>query len=192
MQKKILEYTAAAVLGLAIAIFICFAYAKYDIPTWGETVSTSKHPDYIEVKRDTVVTNLVKEPETPAYKYYLTDAEEEDLCRIAQAEAEDQGVIGKALVIRVVINRMEQRGMCIYDVIRQTNPVQFTAYANGSFNKAVPDQECFDALQMIINGWDESWGAQYFESAKGETWHSRNLDYLFTYKDHKFYREKGE
>lgn len=40
-----------------------------------------------------------------------------------------------------------------------------------------------------MDGWDESWGALYFESADNEQgWHSRSLEFLFQYGGHKFYR----
>lgn len=39
--------------------------------------------------------------------------------------------------------------------------------------------------------WDESQGALYFEKASDEsTWHSRNLQKLFTHGAHTFYTEK--
>jgi spore germination cell wall hydrolase CwlJ-like protein len=185
---KILCWLGIACFSLIITATICFLYVFYDKPTWevNEPVSMSKQPDYIEVKRDTPVANLVEESETVSYKYYLTDAENEDLCKIAMAEAGNQGITGKALVMRVVLNRMEQWGMSIHDVIRQEG--QFTAYSNGHFASAVIDQKCIDALEMVMQGWDESWGALYFESGTGRTWHSEHLDYLFTYGAHKFYK----
>ena len=41
----------------------------------------------------------------------------------------------------------------------------------------------------FMDGWDESWGALYFESAENtDGWHGRNLELLFQYGGHKFYR----
>jgi spore germination cell wall hydrolase CwlJ-like protein len=186
-KKEILECVGAGITGLVITGFVCFAYAKYDTPTWkANEAETETETQYIEVDRYTPTVNLVQEPPEPQYKYYFTDSENEDLCKIAMAEAGNQGTTGKALVMRVVLNRMEAGWGCIQDIIRARG--QFTAYSNGSFDKAVPDAECEEALRMVESGWDESFEALYFESGNGDTWHSRNLDFLFQYQDHKFYK----
>lgn len=48
------------------------------------------------------------------------------------------------------------------------------------------------AVELItVEHWDESQGALYFEKASDEsTWHSRNLQKLFTHGAHAFYTEK--
>lgn len=48
------------------------------------------------------------------------------------------------------------------------------------------------AMELItVEHWDESQGALYFEKASDEsTWHSRNLQKLFTHGAHTFYTEK--
>lgn len=44
---------------------------------------------------------------------------------------------------------------------------------------------------VTVEHWDESQGALYFEKASDEsTWHSRNLQKLFTHGAHTFYTEK--
>lgn len=113
------------------------------------------------------------------------------LCRIAMAEAEGEGVKGKALVMMVVLNRAWSDGFpdSIEDVIYQQN--QFTPVWTGRFDAVEPDEGCREALKMIEEGWDESQGATYFENTYGQTdtWHSRNLQTLFTYGNHTFYKE---
>lgn len=47
------------------------------------------------------------------------------------------------------------------------------------------------ALEMVVQGWDESQGATYFEVTQSQsTWHSRNLQKLFEHQDISFYKEK--
>jgi N-acetylmuramoyl-L-alanine amidase len=54
-----------------------------------------------------------------------------------------------------------------------------------------PDDDCYAALKMVaVDGWDESEGALYFESASASTWHRENLMYLFTHGNHDFYTER--
>lgn len=113
-----------------------------------------------------------------------------ELRKIAMAEAEGEGVEGKAYVMMVILNRVNDNRFpnTVHDVIFQKN--QFTPVRNGRYNRVVPDAECEEALNMIIlNGWDKSQGALYFESCKNaNNWHSRNLTYLFTHDGHRFYR----
>ena len=119
------------------------------------------------------------------------DAEESYLlAKIAMAEAEGEDIEGKAHVIMVVLNRVADNRFpnTIHDVIYQKN--QFTPVGNGRFNRIEPNEECYMALDMImIDKWDKSQGALYFESNKNtNNWHSRNLKYLFKHGCHRFYR----
>ena len=115
--------------------------------------------------------------------------EDELLMKIAEAEAEGEGTEGKALVMLVVLNRVESDSFpdTIAEVIYQDG--QFSTVTDGRLDAAEPDRECYDALELISE-WDGSEGALYFESCSGESWHSRNLELLFTYGNHSFYKEK--
>lgn len=111
------------------------------------------------------------------------------LTKIAMAEAEGEGVEGKALVMLVVLNRVEHSSFphTIKQVVFQKR--QFSPISNGRYDKVEPDSDCLKAYNKVKNGWDESHGALYFTSEKGnETWHHRNLEYLFTYGNHRFYK----
>lgn len=112
------------------------------------------------------------------------------LAKIAMAEAEDQDTEGKALVICVVLNRVwtEEFTDSIKAVIYQDK--QFSPVANGRFDRVEPDQDCWDALLMVEQGWDESQGALYFESESSSTWHREHLQFLFQHGDHMFYADK--
>lgn len=110
------------------------------------------------------------------------------LAKIAMAEAEGEDTEGKALVICVVLNRVASEDFpdTVEEVIYQEN--QFAAVINRW--DVEPDEDCFDALAMVMGGWDESQNALYFESGDDgeESWHSSNLTYLFTHGVHKFYK----
>ena len=115
------------------------------------------------------------------------------LAKIAMAEAEGEDTKGKALVIRTVLNRVNSESFpnTIKEVIYQEN--QFTPIRNGRYDKVEPDDDCYKALEMVEDGWDESEGALYFErSTNKKTWHMKNLKKLFTYGKHTFYTEKGD
>lgn len=114
------------------------------------------------------------------------------LAKIAMAEAESEDTRGKALVILVVLNRVESDSFpdSIEDVIYQ--PGQFSPVASGRFDRMEPDADCWQALSLIErDGWDESMGATYFESESESTWHEENLEFLFRHGNHYFYTDKG-
>lgn len=113
----------------------------------------------------------------------------ERLMKIAMAEAESEGVEGKALVMLVVLNRVWSDDFpdTIEEVIFQ--PRQFSVVTEGGrYYTTEPDAECYEALELVLSGWDESYGALYFESCAGSSWHSRNLEFVFELGNHKFYK----
>nr|WP_302143336.1 cell wall hydrolase [uncultured Schaedlerella sp.] len=115
------------------------------------------------------------------------------LAKIAMAEAEGEDTEGKALVMRVVLNRVKEDGFpdTVKDVIYQSR--QFSPVTNGRFDRVEPDDDCWKALCMIEqDDWDESKGATYFESKSESNWHKKNLDFLFQYGSHYFYMDKEE
>lgn len=122
--------------------------------------------------------------------------DEEDaylLAKIAMAEAEGERVEGKALVMLVVLNRVESDSFpdSISEVIFQKG--QFSPVSNGRYDMIEPDQECYDALDMILfDGWDESQSALYFENGSASNWHRNHLQFLFQYGNHYFYTERAE
>lgn len=113
----------------------------------------------------------------------------ERLMKIAMAEAEGESTAGKALVMLVVLNRVwsDEFPDTIEEVIFQ--PGQFSVTEEGGrYYTTEPDEGCREALYLVSMGWDESQGALYFESCKSDSWHSRNLEYLFQEGNHRFYR----
>ena len=136
------------------------------------------------------------EPEETAQPYqsmiHSRDWDGEDsemLMKIAMAEAEGESVEGKALVMLVVLNRVWSDAFpdTIEEVIFQ--PRQFTpAVPGGRYYTTEPDDGCREALALVLDGWDESGGALYFESGGKDGWHSQNLEFLFECGGHKFYR----
>lgn len=115
------------------------------------------------------------------------------LAKIAMAEAEGEDTVGKALVILVVLNRVESSGFpdSIREVIYQEG--QFSPVADGRYDRVEPDEDCWRALELVtVEEWDESRGALYFERESASTWHRDNLQFLFQHGSHLFYADKGE
>lgn len=125
----------------------------------------------------------------PPEVYTFTPEEEELLLKLGMAERGDTGCVECiALVMRTALNRMESGrfSSTLRGVIYAED--QFTPVAEGTFEKAKPNDDCTAALELVRRGWDESQGALYYEWCEGESWHSRNLQLLTQHCDTRFYR----
>ena len=167
--------------------------------------------DYTEIKpeataepeamltKQVVLEEATQAPEEPENQTLIAsrdwDAEDSEiLLRIAMAEAEGEPTEGKALVMLVVLNRVWSDGFpdSIEAVVMQHSGgcYQFSPVApGGRYWTKEPNEDCYRALEMVMyDGWDESKGALFFESCTGESWQSRNCEYLFTVGNHAFYK----
>lgn len=118
----------------------------------------------------------------------ITNEEANLIVNLCWCEAGNQDLKGKELVIKCVFNRIESPVFpnSVKEVIFQNN--QFTPAMNGAINSAAPDQECWQALMNVLNGWDESEGCLYFESIGPGTWHWNTLEFQYKYGGHYFYK----
>ena len=134
---------------------------------------------------------IMEEPYQPLISGMDCDAEEPYLlAKIAMAEAEGEDTEGKALVMLVVLNRVldDEFPDTVGEVIYQ--PGQFSPVSNGRFDEVEPDADCWAALDLImLDKWDGSRGATYFESKSESIWHSENLVFLFRHGGHYFYTD---
>lgn len=160
-----------------------------------EQVNYYNQPQVVMTAQETIEKTTLPQPQpereyTSAIQSRDWDAEESQmLMKLAMAEAEGESVEGKALVMLVVLNRVWSGKFpgTIEEVIFQ--PKQFSPVTEGGrYYTTEPNEECREALELVMNGWDESDGALYFESCEGGSWHSKNLEYLFREGNHKFYR----
>lgn len=123
------------------------------------------------------------------YAIPISTEDQNKLCKLAFAEAGNQDVDGKALVMLVVLNRVESDKFpdSISEVIFARN--QFSVTTNGMYENAPTDDPgCLEALELVMQGYDISQGATYFESVKSyDSWHYKNLNFLFEHGDHWFY-----
>lgn len=131
---------------------------------------------------------LPTEPEPiPGPVVTLTEEEKTMLLRLGMAERGYAGCTECiALVMCTVLNRVNTGW---YSSIRSAiyAPEQFTPVMDGSFVSVKPSLLCYDALEMVLYGWDESQGALYYEWCTGESWHSKNRHLLFQHCDVRFY-----
>lgn len=116
----------------------------------------------------------------------LDSEDEEVLLNIAMAEAEGEGIEGKALVMRVILNRKESEEFpdTIREVVFQEN--QFSPVASGVYGSKEPDRECYTALELVRNGEYLDMPALFFDSCEG-SWASKNRTFLYRMGNHNFY-----
>ncbi len=161
-------------------------------------IAKSEAPTKLEIEENAVTErqSMVATSEYQTEVIHRMDLDADDsqmLMKIAMAEAEGESVEGKALVILVVLNRVwsDDFPETIKEVIFQ--PKQFSPVTEGGrYYTTEPNEECYEALELVMSGWDESQGALYFESAGKSDWHRKNLEFLFQYGNHYFYTDKKE
>ena len=196
MSRKIRIYPPVIVTALVALIFAVMAISSIVAEAEREAAG-QQAPPLITLAQPTETPWPTAEPQpTPEPTYtsmihsYDWDGEDERmLAKIAMAEAEGESVEGKALVILVVLNRVwsDEFPDSIEEVIFQKN--QFSPVAEGGrYWTTEPYAGCYEALELVMGGWDESQGAFYFESTGRDGWHSQNLEFLFEFGGHKFYR----
>ena len=168
------------IIFLLIVSIICFAISDEPSNDYTEedfTVNIEPQPK--KVVQDLVEVKTVENEQ-------FTDEEEYLLAKLAMAEAEGEDLKGKAFVMLVVLNRVNDDEFpdTIKEVIFQESDgtYQFSPIGDGRFFKQEPNDECYEALELVKTGYDESKGALYFTS------HSRNLDFLFEHGGHLFYK----
>lgn len=215
-RKRIIRRLKKAVPGICIGVFIagmgawCIAaplpdpddYGPYRFQAANGQWYTQEEYEQMSRERDAYHQREHEEAEWRLYQeqtrtglIHSMDFDANDaylLEKIAMAEAESEDTEGKALVMLVVLNRVWDARFpdTIEEVIMQDGA--FTPVSNGRYDKVEPDADCMKAMELItVEHWDESQGALYFEKASDEsTWHSRNLQKLFTHGAHTFYTEK--
>lgn len=188
-KLKVYAVDAAMILLAAQVTVVLKADNKAEASTY--TAIQNVQDEYAETGSDT------EAPESDAE--YISISEDEQnwnnkdsdiLLRIAMAEAEGEGTEGKALVMKVVLNRVESKEFpdSVENVVFQ--PGQFEPVLDdGRYWNVEPDAECYKALYMVqCENWDDTEGALYFSRTGSSPWMEDNTEYLFTVGNHSFYR----
>jgi len=193
-KEKLKIYAVdAAMLFMAVRMTTCInadkeqqrerANVSYEVVTIADEKNTEQI-GYVEPEQVTVCEAETKQTVSVAERYMLA--------KLAMAEAENQDIEGKALVICVVLNRLADSSFpdSISEVIYHEG--QFSPVSDGRYDRVEPDEDCYKAADMVLNdGWDNSEGALYFERKSSSKWHSQHLKFLFKHGDHYFYTEEN-
>jgi len=172
-------------------IYFLIVLAAIGAASYGSTTSQLQHS---QVARDTpkIISEAVMLPkisespiEIPEIHYTAYEPEElflnltyeemDLLEQIAMAEAKGEGSKGMALVMCVVLNRSEKDGQSIREVIYRPGQFYTAGMEPGSM-------DCHEALAMVMDGWDESEGALFFNRGG----YREGYEPLFKYGNHYF------
>jgi len=114
------------------------------------------------------------------------------LCRIVEAEASGEDIIGKIMVANVVLNRVEDESFpdSVYEVVYARG--QFSPVSNGRINRVKVSEETEEAVTRALEGEDHSNGALYFAarkhaSASNMSWFDRALTKVAVHGGHEFF-----
>lgn len=154
------------------------------------TKQETKQPEVAQTVENATVTTTERENVTlvPA------ESEYDMLCRIVEAEATGKDIEAKLMVANVVLNRVvsSQFPNTIEGVIFQHrgSVYQFSPISDGRYYSVTVTDGTREAVNRAMAGEDNSQGALYFVSPKyGNTsWFDRNLNFLFYYGGHNFYK----
>ncbi|MBR0152700.1 MAG: cell wall hydrolase [Lachnospiraceae bacterium] len=110
------------------------------------------------------------------------------LYQIVQAEAGDQSLKGRIMVVNVIMNRV--RSSYYPDTVRGVvfQKSQFSPVASGSYYTVNPDATTKRAVQAAVNGEDYSQGALYFCTRSIAGRFSRYLTRVTSEGDHVFFK----
>lgn len=127
----------------------------------------------------------------------LSSKDIEMLQRIVEAEATGEDSKGKELVANVILNRVNDDHFpnSIEGVIFQKdgNTYQFSPIRDDRYWSVVVTQDTIAAVENVMQGKDDSQGALYFSararaSSSSMKWFDNNLEFLFKYGGHEFFR----
>ena len=126
----------------------------------------------------------------------ITKTEYDNLLRLVEAEAGGEDLMGKMLVANVVLNRVKDKHFpnSINEVIFQSNNgvTQFSPISDGRFYSVKVSKETIEAVNLVLQGEDNSQGALYFAARKSANekkmrWFDEKLNSLFVYGGHEFF-----
>lgn len=149
-----------------------------------------------QIQEEQIGTEQVKDAEEPAVIYELSEEDYDALLRIVEAEASGEDIRGRMLVANVVLNRVESGRFpdTVKEVVyqREGGRAQFSPVATGKIDRVTVSETTKEAVDLALQGEDESKGALYFMApeyadAGNRRWFEENLTLLFAYHGHEFY-----
>lgn len=171
------------ILQLGITAQVVFEPLLKEVIVVAEPIDIPEPVMYEEAPEETVMYEVI-EPDIEEEMFYDSL---ETMAYCVEAEAGNQGLMGKRLVVDVILNRVDSELFPddIESVISQQN--QFAVWSNGAMDRIVePSEETFEAIRLEL---DERTDREilYFSAYA----YNAYCDPAYQYKDHYFGYQKG-
>lgn len=154
-----------------------------------ETVEVK--PDVVSLLREEVRYTAHWDEDVSDNTLQISQDDAVRLMKISESEAGTEGVHGRYLVMRVIINRLysDEYPDTIKEII--TQPHQFESYQNGSYDTAEPTVEAHLALAELEKNLDPDDDIIAFEAIWNKNSLLRYFDAAYDYMGHQFYVAKN-
>ncbi|MCT4543575.1 MAG: cell wall hydrolase [Vallitalea sp.] len=195
---------------LNLETFVCVGNIKELLVTKQESINQGQQIS----DTSNIAFKAMKEPEessekkelhTASYKakekesnlVSLSAKDYEALTKIVEAEATNEDLIGKILIVNVVMNRVKSSNFPnnIYDVVHQkiNGRAQFSPIDDGRYYKLKVSNSTKKAVERAFNNEDYSQGAMYFvarslASSNAVSWFDKNLTKVYQHGVHEFFK----
>lgn len=159
-----------------------------------EEIIYEYHTEEYEMAKTTSGARIIREKTLVRQKLPgMTEGDYEVLCRIVQAEAGGEDMLGKQMVADVIINRVESSKFpnTVRGVVFQGT--QFSPVKDGRYYSVKVSKETKEAVEKALVGADSTDGALYFVNAqKADTgkysWFENSLSFCAEHGGHRFYK----
>lgn len=118
----------------------------------------------------------------------LSDREYNILCKLVYAEAGSASSHCIKSVARTILNRVESPSFPNSVEGVAYDDGAFTVMNNGAYYSAAPNSKTIRCVDEVLDGWDETNGALFFEIYSPNSWQANNLTYLYKTDGVAFYR----
>lgn len=122
---------------------------------------------------------------------FYDEASVDLIARVIYHEARWEPFQGKVALANLIMNRVNDKHFPdnVYDVLHAKG--QFTVVKRSGFWKETPDDSCYMAAKLAMDGAEVVPGAMYYCTKGLKSWISRNCPLLYTIKNHDFYGMDG-
>ncbi len=197
-NKSVEEDDGIAELELEISQYKAYMAEAIISQQTGEEIKTEEPIPMKAPEEERVMHTASFKAEEQASKLVSLSAKDyEALTRIVEAEATNEDMKGKILIVNVVMNRVESSRFPnnIYDVVHQNinGRVQFSPISDGRYYKLSVTSSTQKAVEEAFNSEDYSKGALYFvarsfASSKAVSWFDNNLTKVTQHGGHEFFK----
>jgi len=188
-MKKIVGIIGTALLVCAVSL----VSPRYVAKAANNIVETGKLPELLTYEDFCLLYTCREDIRYSDPKIIEVDQEDAvRLMKIGQCEAGETDFLSIAYVMKVVLNRVENKSFpdSIDGVIHQKlkNHYQFSTVANGVYDSTVPNVNAHYALYLLESGQIDIESKWFEADWVKDSWQSRHKTFEFEYAGHRYYK----